>query len=158
RRANPRDDLISIWAHSEDAEGNRWDDAHILQECILIVDGGAETTRTVIGAIMRELALRPDVQQQLREQPGTLGETGVEEFVRWVSPILNMRRTVTRDHELHGQTLHTGDEVLLLYPSGNRDETAFERPDEFDVTRQSRHVAFGWGPHLCLGAALARME
>jgi cytochrome P450 family 142 subfamily A polypeptide 1 len=158
RRANPRDDLISIWAHSE-ADGQPWDDGRILEECILLVDGGAETTRTVIGSIMRELALRPDVQQQLRAEPEIVGRTAVEEFIRWVSPILNMRRTVTRDHELHGQQLHAGDEVLLMYSSANRDEREFDRPDDFDVTRPSNHhVAFGFGTHVCLGAPLARME
>jgi cytochrome P450 family 142 subfamily A polypeptide 1 len=158
RRAEPRDDLISIWAHSE-ADGEPWDDGRILEETILVVDGGAETTRTVIGAIMRELAVRPDVQRQLREHPELLGATAVEEFIRWVSPILNMRRTATRDHELRGQQIHRGDEVLLLYPSANRDERVFERPDEFDVTRpHNHHVAFGFGTHVCLGAPLARME
>jgi cytochrome P450 family 142 subfamily A polypeptide 1 len=158
RRAEPRDDLISIWAHSE-TDGVPWDDGRVLEECILVVDGGAETTRTVIGSIMRELAGRPDAQRLLREQPDLLGSTAVEEFIRWVSPVLNMRRTATRDHELHGQQLRAGDELLLMYPSANRDERAFERPDELDVTRaHNHHVAFGFGTHVCLGAPLARME
>jgi cytochrome P450 family 142 subfamily A polypeptide 1 len=157
RRAQPEHDLISIWAHAE-VDGKPWDDKRILEETILLVDGGAETTRTVISAIVRELALRPDVQRQLREQPELL-TTGVEEFVRWVSPILNMRRTVTRDHVLHGQQLRKGDEVLLMYASANRDERAIDRPDEFDITRPTNHhVAFGLGTHLCLGANLARLE
>src|SRR5438309_7939708 len=113
RRGEPRDDLISVWCHTE-TDGMPWDDGKVLEETILLVDGGAETTRTVIGAIVRELALRPEVQQQLREHPDLLTDA-VEEFIRWVSPILNMRRTVTRDHELEGQLLHEGDEVLLMY-------------------------------------------
>jgi cytochrome P450 family 142 subfamily A polypeptide 1 len=158
RRAAPCDDLISIWAHSE-VDGEPWDDARILEETILIVDGGAETTRTVIGSVIRELALRADVQRQLRERPDLLGTTAVEEFIRLVSPVLNMRRTATRDHELRGQAIRAGDEVLLMYPSANRDERVFERPDEFDVTRaHNHHVAFGFGTHVCLGAPLARME
>jgi cholest-4-en-3-one 26-monooxygenase len=158
RRAEPRNDLISIWAHSE-IDGVPWDDKRILEETILIVDGGAETTRTVIGAIACELALRPEVQQQLRSHPELLGTTAVEEFIRWVSPILNMRRTVARDHELHGQRLQAGDEVLLMYASANRDESAFDRPDDFDVTRApNHHIAFGLGTHFCLGANLARLE
>ena len=93
------------------------------------------------------------------ERPELLSTTAVEEFIRWVSPVLNMRRTVTTDHELHGQQLRAGDELLLLYPSGNRDPRAFDEPDVLDVTRPSnRHVAFGFGTHFCLGAHLARLE
>lgn len=158
RRSQPRDDLISIWAHTE-VDGQPWDDARILEETLLIVDGGAETTRTVIGSIIRELALRPDVQGQLRENADLLSMSAVEEFIRWVSPVLNMRRTATDDHTLHGQQIRGGDELLLLYQSANRDERAFEHPDEFDVARaNNHHVAFGFGTHVCLGAPLARME
>jgi cytochrome P450 family 142 subfamily A polypeptide 1 len=83
----------------------------------------------------------------------------VEEFIRWVSPILNMSRTATVDHELHGQLISAGDELLLLYPSANRDPRVFSEPDVFDVTRTgNRHVAFGFGAHFCLGAHLARLE
>lgn len=158
RRAEPQDDLISVWCHSE-VDGVPWDDARVLQETILLLDGGAETTRTVIGAIIRELALRPDQRRLLVEDRGLLQTTAVEEFIRWVTPILNMRRTVTEDHELHGQELHAGDEVLLMYASANRDDRVFERPEELDVTRaHNHHVAFGFGTHFCLGASLARLE
>jgi cytochrome P450 family 142 subfamily A polypeptide 1 len=157
RKAQPCDDLISVWCQSE-TDGVPWDDAKILDEILLVVDGGAETTRTAIGSIVRELALRPDTQNRLREHPGMLTDA-VEEFIRWTSPVLNMRRTVTRDHELHGQRLHEGDELILMYPSANRDDRAFDRPDEFDVTRpRNHHVAFGFGTHVCLGAPLARLE
>ncbi|MCU1375667.1 MAG: cytochrome, partial [Actinomycetia bacterium] len=134
RRADPQDDLISVWCHTE-VDGRPWTDAEVLQETILVLDGGAETTRTVIGAIIRELALRPDQRKLLVEDRGLLHTTAVEEFIRWVTPILNMRRTVTEDHELHGQALHAGDEVLLMYASANRDERVFTDPDRFDVTR-----------------------
>ena len=158
RRKEPRNDLISLWAHTE-VDGQRWTDQEILSECILLLDGGAETTRTVIGSILRELALQPDQRRVLIERPEVLGETGVEEFIRWVSPILNMRRTVTEDHELHGQQLRVGDEVLLMYASANRDERVFDDAERFDVTRQhNHHVAFGFGTHFCLGASLARLE
>lgn len=157
RRADPREDFISLWAHSE-TDGVPWDDGRVLEETILLVDGGAETTRTVIGSIVRELALRPDTQRLLREHPELL-PGAVEEFIRWVSPILNMRRTVTRDHQLHGQDLHQGDQVLLLYAAANRDERVFADPDAFDVQREhTHHVAFGFGTHVCVGAALARLE
>jgi cytochrome P450 family 142 subfamily A polypeptide 1 len=158
RRAVPQDDLLSVWAHTE-VDGRTWTDAEVLSECILLLDGGAETTRTVIGAVIRELALRPDQRKILLERPELLNGSAVEEFIRFVSPIINMRRTVTEDHELHGQELHAGDEVLLLYGSANRDDRVFEDPEGFDVTRPvNHHVAFGFGTHFCLGASLARLE
>ncbi len=131
----------------------------MLEETLLLLDGGAETTRTVIGSMIRELALQPDQRQLLVEQPELLATTAVEEFIRWVTPILNMRRTVTEEHELHGQTLRAGDQVVLMYAAANRDPRAFTDPDRLDVTRpDNRHVSFGFGTHFCLGAWLARLE
>jgi cholest-4-en-3-one 26-monooxygenase len=154
RRTEPRDDLISVWVH---ADG--WDVKHVLDETVLVLDGGAETTRTVIGSMIRELALRPEPRRQLGARPDLLSTTAVEEFIRWVSPILNMRRTATEDHELRGQHIKAGDQLLLLYASANRDPRAFEQPDLLDLTRDhNRHVAFGFGTHFCLGAHLARLE
>ncbi len=154
RRSDPRDDLISIWTHTEG-----WDTKHILDEAILVLDGGAETTRTVIGSMIRDLALYPDQRRILIDHPELMATTGVEEFIRWVSPVLNMRRTATVDVEWHGEHIHAGDEILLLYGAANRDPRAFTDPDVLDVTRQhNRHVAFGFGTHVCLGAHLARLE
>lgn len=154
RQAEPRDDLISVWANTEG-----WDVPQILSEILLVLDGGAETTRTVIGSTIRELALQPEQRQILLDEPGVLAATGLEEIIRWVSPVLNMRRTATADHELHGQQIRQGDQLLLMYPSANRDPRVFEDPDRFDVRRTpNRHVAFGFGPHFCLGAQLARLE
>jgi cytochrome P450 family 142 subfamily A polypeptide 1 len=154
RRAEPRDDLISLWTH---AEG--WDTGHVLEETILVLNGGAETTRTVIGSMIRELALEPVQRRLLLEHPELLGSTALEEFIRWVSPVSNMRRTATADHELRGQEIREGDELLLLYAAANRDPRAFDDPDVLDVTRRhNRHVAFGFGTHFCLGAQVARLE
>jgi cytochrome P450 family 142 subfamily A polypeptide 1 len=156
RRADPRDDLISTWAHTEG-----WDAGRVFDEVILVLDGGAETTRTVIGTMIRDLALLPAQRQILLARPELLASTGVEEFIRWVSPVLNMSRTVTEDHELHGQQLRAGDQVLLMYAAANRDPRVFHDPDRLDVTRSqvpNRHVAFGFASHFCLGASLARLE
>jgi len=154
RRAEPRDDLISIWATREG-----WDTVHVLDETILVLNGGAETTRTVIGSMIRELALQRDQRKLLVERPALLATTAVEEFIRWVTPVLNMRRTATVDHQLHGQEIHEGDELLLLYAAANRDPRAFDAPDTLDVARpHARHVAFGFGTHFCLGAHVARLE
>lgn len=158
RRQEPKDDLITVWATTE-VDGRQWTDGEIISECLLLLDGGAETTRTVIGSIIRELALRPDQRQILIDRPEVLGETGVEEFIRWVTPILNMRRTATEDHEFRGKKIAKGDELLLMYASANRDEDVFADADEFDVERQhNHHVAFGFGTHFCLGSSLARIE
>jgi len=163
RRAEPRDDLFSVWAHSEielpDGSTQALDDDAIVHEALLLLDGGAETTRTVIGTMCLELARHPDQRDLLVDDPAILGATGVEEFIRWVTPILNMRRTATEDHELHGQPVRAGDELLLMYSSANRDERVFDDPDTLDVTRvHNHHVAFGFGTHFCLGASLARLE
>ena len=86
-------------------------------------------------------------------------DTAVEEMIRWASPVNYMSRTATQDLELHGQLIHKGDKVALLYASANRDETAFAEPERFDIRRDpNHHLAFGFGPHFCLGATLARIE
>ena len=158
RRQEPQSDLISTWINSE-TNGQPWTDQEVLSECILVLDGGAETTRTVIGSIVRELALRPEQRQKLLDDPAVLADTAVEECIRWVSPILNMRRTATEDHTFHGQQIKAGDELLLMYAAANRDDRVFDDPERFDVTRaHNHHVAFGFGTHFCLGASLARLE
>lgn len=158
RRADPRDDLISAWVHTT-VDGEPLPDAEIVQEALLVLDGGAETTRSVIGQTVLNLIRCPDQRQALIEDPAVLGATGVEEMIRFVTPLSNMRRTVVEAHELHGQQLEAGDQVLLLYGAANRDDRVFADPDRFDVTRRhNHHVAFGFGSHFCLGANLARLE
>jgi cytochrome P450 family 142 subfamily A polypeptide 1 len=158
RKRAPTDDLMSILVHSE-LDGDRLAEEEILQESLLILIGGDETTRHVMTGGLRALLEHPDQKQMLIDDPARI-PTAVEEMLRWVSPIQNMNRTLTRDVELHGQKLHAGERVLLLYPAGNRDERAFPEPDRFDVTRTPNdHVAFGgFGTHFCLGASLARLE
>ena len=158
RRAKPpQDDLVSILCYAE-IDGDRLDDESIIQESLLILIGGDETTRHVMTDGMLALLDHPDQQAILCEDPEWMPH-GVEELLRWVSPIKNMARTVTRDVELHGETLHEGDQLILMYPSANRDPAAFEDPDRFDVQRDPNpHLAFGFGPHFCMGASLARLE
>jgi len=158
RRADPRDDLVSAWIHGSVA-GEPMDIPEIIQEGLLLLDGGAETTRSVIGQTVWNLARFPDQREKLLADPSILAGTAVEEFIRFATPILNMRRTVTVDHELHGQRLRAGDQVLLIYGAANTDEREFDEPQRFDVTRRrGSHVAFGFGTHFCLGANLARLE
>jgi cytochrome P450 family 142 subfamily A polypeptide 1 len=157
RQDHPRDDLMSILVHAE-VDGERLSVDDVVQESLLILIGGDETTRHVISGGVHQLLLHPDQWQRLAEHPEDR-ESAVEEMLRWVTPIKNMVRTATRDTELHGQRIAEGDELMLLYPSGNRDEDVFEDPFRFDVGRTpNEHIAFGFGPHFCLGASLARLE
>ena len=157
RATCPRDDLMSILVHAE-VDGDKLDKDEIVHESLLILIGGDETTRHVIsGGLYQLLADRPQWERLLADR-STL-PLAVEESLRWVSPIKNMARTATRDVELHGKQIKEGDTLLLLYPSANRDEDQFPDPFRFDATRTPNdHVAFGFGPHFCLGAALARLE
>ena len=158
KRANPTDDMVSVWCHTE-IDGEPMSDDVIISECLLLVDGGAETTRTVIASTLWDLIEHPDQAQRLRTDPSMIGGSAVEEFIRWVTPILNMARLVTEDHELHGQQLHAGDQLVLMYSSANRDEEVFDAPDTYDVGRaHNNHIAFGFGTHFCLGSSLARLE
>lgn len=153
----PADDLVSVLVEAE-VDGDRLDDESVLWESLLILIGGDETTRHVISGGMLELLRRPDDLTWLREHPDRV-PTAVEEMLRWVSPIKTMSRTVTRDVEIAGQRIPAGDEVLLTYPAANRDPEVFDAPDTFDVRRgDNPHIAFGFGPHFCLGASLARLE
>jgi cholest-4-en-3-one 26-monooxygenase len=157
RRAEPRDDLISKLCLAE-IDGDGLDDESIVNEALLILIGGDETTRHVISGGVLALLQQPAQLAELASQPG-LVPVAVEEFLRWVSPIKNMARTVTRDVELRGRELRTGDQVMLFYPSANRDEEVFSDPDMLDIRRDPNpHLAFGFGTHFCLGAALARLE
>ncbi|MFF0518035.1 cytochrome P450 [Actinomadura nitritigenes] len=157
RRAEPRDDLLSILVHAE-IDGDHLDHDSLLQESLLILIGGDETTRHVISGGMYQLCLHPGQRRTLIDDPGKI-PTAVEEMLRWVSPIKNMNRTATRDVELGGRTIREGDKVLLLYPSANRDADVFDDPFRFDVERTPNdHIAFGNGPHFCLGNSLARLE
>jgi len=159
RRQDPRDDLISIWANVE-CEGEKLSDADIIAEALLVLDGGAETTRAVIATTVMNLIEHPAERAKLSIDPTPTRMTvAVEEFIRWVTPILNMRRTAMRTHELHGRTIREGDEILLMYSSANRDPAQFDEPDRYDVSRKKNsHLAFGVGTHFCLGASIARLE
>jgi cytochrome P450 family 142 subfamily A polypeptide 1 len=157
RRTNPRDDLMSILVHAE-VDGDRFTDDEVIHESLLILVGGDETTRHVLSGGVHQLLL-DRAQWDLVATSPDVRPAAVEEMLRWVSPIKNMVRTATRATTLAGQEIAEGEELMLLYPSANRDESVFDDPFRFDVERTpNEHVAFGFGPHFCLGASLARLE
>lgn len=158
----PAGDLMSRWIEVESDSGGSVGGTdfgldQIVSDSLLLLDGGAETTRTVIARTLLDLADRPDAWDALKA--GADLEVAVEEFIRWVTPIHNMCRTATADTELGGQTVRKGQQVVMMYPSANRDPAHFDDPESYDVTRSpNHHLAFGFGTHFCLGAALARLE
>lgn len=156
-RTDPHaDDLISLLIHT-DGEPLSVDD--LIYETMLILVGGDETTRHVMSGGLEAILQRPEQLHALQSDRSLL-PSAIEEMLRWVTPVRNMNRTATKEVELGGQKILEGDRLLLLYQSANRDETVFEKADEFDITRSPNpHVSFGGnGRHFCLGAQLARLE
>jgi len=125
---------------------------------VVLLVAGNETTRNAIGGGMWAFQQFPGQWDLLLTHPEHFA-TMADEVARFVSPVISFVRTATRDTELHGQRIAAGDKLLLLYQAANRDADVFDRPDEFDVTRSPNpHIAFGVGPHVCMGSNLARLE
>lgn len=158
KRARPGDDLASRLLACELA-GRRLDDMEFLLFFLLLVDAGGDTTRNLLSGGLLALIDNPAQQAWLLEDlPGRL-PTAREELLRWTSPVIYMRRTARRGVELGGQPIRAGDKVVMYFGAANRDPAAFEHPDELDLARAvNPHVAFGAGPHVCLGQHLARIE
>ncbi|WP_369828074.1 cytochrome P450 [Mycobacterium sp. 852002-51163_SCH5372311] len=158
RRAEPRDDLLSVLAEAEIDE-HRLTDEDLLNFAFLLLVAGNETTRNLIALGTLALIAHPDQCRLLVDDPALI-PGAVEEMLRWNSPVVHMARTATADVEIRGQLIRAGDVVVMLYGSANRDEEIFG-PDaeEFKVTRHPNpHIAFGCGEHSCVGAQLARLE
>jgi cholest-4-en-3-one 26-monooxygenase len=158
RRANPKDDVVSAMVHAE-VDGERLTDLEINLFFVTLAVAGNETTRNLIANSALALSERPEVVRELRADP-SLWPTAVEEMLRWGTSIQNFRRTATRDTEIRGQPIASGDKVVLFYLAANRDPEAFPDPYRFDVRREpNEHVTFGGGGvHYCLGSHLARAE
>jgi cytochrome P450 family 142 subfamily A polypeptide 1 len=152
----PADDVMTIWTRAE-VGGCPMSVETTISDSLLLLDGGAETTRTVIARSLLNFIRFPDQWELLKR--GTDLEIATEELIRFVTPIHNMCRVATKDVELGGETVRAGDQLVLMYGSANRDPAHFDDPDRLDLTRYpNRHLAFGFGTHFCLGASLARME
>jgi cytochrome P450 len=159
RRARPTADLTSALVNTS-VEGEQLSGEELASFFILLSVAGHETTRTGISHAITLLGQNPDQRAIWAADVEGITPTAVEEVVRIASPVVWMRRTLTRDHELSGVPLKQGDKILMYYGSANRDEAVFDDPDRFDVRRDPNpHVGFGGpGPHFCLGAHLARRE
>ena len=160
RLANPRDDVTSAMMHAE-VDGERLSAQEFGSFFILLVVAGNETTRNAISHGMRALTQFPDQRTIWFNDFEGNTKTAVEEIVRWATPVIHFRRTVTEDTTLGGTDLKAGDKVVLWYNSANRDERAFTDPFTFDVRRSLLPAQAGFGaggPHFCLGANLARRE
>ncbi|HEY5111598.1 MAG TPA: cytochrome P450 [Acidimicrobiales bacterium] len=157
RRRSPGEDLLSQLVAIEDG-GTALSEAELLSTCILLLVAGHETTVNLIAGGALALLEHPSQLARFRDDPA-VARSGVEEMLRFVSPVQLTGRTLLQDIELGDVRIEAGQFVMLLLASGNRDPLAFHRPDDFDVTRTpNNHLGFGFGIHHCLGAPLARME
>lgn len=159
RRRAPKDDLISLLVAAE-ADGEKLTDPEIGMFCMTLLVAGNETTRNLVSGGALALMRHPEQREALLADPALL-TNALEEMLRYVSPIRNFVRNATQDTELHGSQVREGDYLVFFYSSANRDEKVFgPDADAFNIHRKTarRHVAFGFGEHLCLGASLARLE
>ena len=156
RRADARDDLTSFLIQFE-FDGKRLDDAQLLNILWNLIAGGVDTTTSQTALTLLHLGTHPELRRQLIEHP-ELHRTATDEFLRYFSVNQQLSRTVTRDVVLGGQHLRRNDRVIISWLAANHDEQEFERPDQIVLDRApNRHVAFGLGPHRCIGSHLARL-
>ena len=159
KRARPGDDLSTTILQAQ-VDGRAVDDIDFNLFFLLLIDAGGDTTRNLLGGGLLALFEHPGERARLVADLDGLLPTAVEEMLRWVSPVIHMRRRATRPVTLHGVDIAEGDKVVMYYGAANRDERVFVDADRFDVARcPNEHLAFGGGgPHFCLGAHLARVE
>jgi cytochrome P450 len=157
KRAAPAEDLATILAQAT-VDGEPLSQEELDAYFMVLTAAGNETTRFLISGGLEQLCLQPDDLKRLVAAPEIL-QDAVEEMVRWVSPVMMMRRTATQETTLAGALFKPGDKVVVYFVSANRDERKFDDPDKFIPTRRDNpHIGFGLGPHFCLGAHLARLE
>ena len=157
RRKEPCEDLIGNLVEVEEA-GDKLTEEELLSTCVTILIGGHETTTNLISSGLYALLQHPDALLRLKRNPSLI-ETAVEEFLRYEGPFQRNRRVVMEDLDLRGKRIQKGQLVLQFVGAANRDPEEFPDPDRLDIERQpNRHVAFGYGVHYCLGAALSRIE
>jgi cytochrome P450 len=158
RREDPKEDLMTAIARAQ-VDGALLADEYLDGSWLLIVFAGNDTTRNTLSGAMKLLTEFPDQKQKLIDDPSLLGGA-VDEFIRMVSPVIYMRRTATADVEVDGQLIREGEKVVMYYGAANRDPEMFPDPDRLDVTRPNagKHIAFGYGPHTCIGKRVAQIQ
>jgi len=158
KRARPADDLASKLLAAE-VDGRRLEDPEFLLFFLLLVDAGGDTTRNLLAGGLLALMDNPDQLAWLKADLDARLPAAREELLRWTSPVIYMRRTAKRDAELAGAQIREGDKVVMYFGAANRDPEKFADPDALDLARTpNEHIAFGGGPHVCLGQHLARIE
>lgn len=158
RRANPKDDLATIIAVAKGADGEFLPKEVAYGYLVAIATAGHDTTSATLATGIEQLLAHPDQLQALKDDPSGI-PTFVNEAIRWTSPVKQFCRRAEEDYELRGQQIKKGDRLLTLYQAANRDADVFENPDTFDSTRKpNKHIAFGYGPHMCIGQHVAKME
>jgi cytochrome P450 len=157
RRANPRDDVSTVIANGR-IDGEEIGDFEAMSYYTIIAAAGHDTTSSSVAGAMGALCEFPAEFAKVKANPGLIPSL-VEEGVRWTTPVKHFMRTATEDTEIMGRAIAKGDWLMLCYLSGNRDEAVFDAPSEFHADRDpNRHLGFGYGPHLCLGQHMAKME
>jgi cytochrome P450 len=157
RRRNPGYDLVSLLLEIE-ADGETLTEDELYAQCVMLLFAGHETTRNLIGNSVFTLLQQQEALQHLRADPNLI-RSGLEEFLRYQSPVQFLSRLVTEDIELEGVHLHAGKPILVMLGAANRDPKNFKNPDRLDLTRSNNtHVAFGAGAHFCIGNQIARLE
>jgi cytochrome P450 len=159
KRAKPGDDLASKLLAAE-MDGRRLEDIEFLLFFLLLVDAGGDTTRNLLSGGLLALMQRPDQLAWLKADIDARLPAARDELLRWTSPVVYMRRTARRDAELAGASIKAGDKVVMYFGAANRDGAHFDRPEELDLSRtmEEGHLAFGAGPHVCLGQHIAKIE
>jgi cytochrome P450 len=158
RRDEPQSDLMTAIARAQ-VDGELLSDEYLDGSWLLIVFAGNDTTRNTLSGAMKLLTEFPDQKAKLAAQPELLANAA-DEFIRLVSPVIYMRRTALKDTEVAGQKIAEGEKVIMYYGAANRDSSVFENPDMLDVARPNanKHIAFGYGPHVCLGKRVAQIQ
>jgi cytochrome P450 len=158
KRANPGEDLISALLAAQ-LDGKPLAEPDLLTYCSTFLAAGSDTTRSLLAGMALALAQHPDQMTKLKENPALL-DGAIEESLRWTTPARGFLRTAVADTQIRGVDIKAGQRIYLLYDAGNRDGEVFEDPWAFDIERPnaSAHLGFGYGPHLCIAAHLARLE